>query len=90
MSITVRIPNFLTESCRGEDTLLLEGNSIRECLHNANQQYPSLIDRLLDENGELRLGLDIFVNRESIYPEGLDKVLKNGDEIMIAVMLSGG
>ena len=34
--------------------------------------------------------IDIYVNRESAYPEELNKPVKDGDELHIVIIIGGG
>lgn len=48
-------------------------------------------DRTLDEHGILRRHVNVFVNRESVRDlDGMDTLLRPGDEIWIIPAVSGG
>lgn len=91
MSITVRIPTPLRSLTGNRDTVTGDGASLRECLSALESQYPGLRDRLLDEAGQLRRFVNIYVNGEDVrFLQGLDTPLKPGDEVSIVPAVAGG
>jgi len=53
--------------------------------------YPGMRERLLDEGGELRRLVNLFVNGEDIrFMAGLQTALGEGDEISIVPAVAGG
>ncbi len=52
------------------------------------EQFPNL--KLFDTDGKLLAYLDVYVNGESAYPEGLKKPVKDEDELSIILMIGGG
>ena len=48
-------------------------------------------ERLLDENGELRYFVNLYLNNEDVrFLEGLDTPTKSGDELSIVPAVAGG
>lgn len=58
-------------------------------LEELEQQYPGLKDYLLDEQGELRQHVNIFVNDELVR-DFHQRELNPKDEVFIMQALSGG
>jgi len=87
MSIKVHNP-FLSHLTNNQRTIEVNGDSVRECLKHLETQFPKL--ELLDKDGELHRYIDIFANGEIVYPQELDKPVKDGDEISIILMIEGG
>ncbi|HZA22552.1 MAG TPA: MoaD/ThiS family protein, partial [Dehalococcoidia bacterium] len=53
--------------------------------------YPGFKERLIDENGELRYFVNIYLNGEDVrFLEGLATAAKSGDEISIVPAVAGG
>jgi len=47
-------------------------------------------EALFDKNGKLLGYINIYVNRKRPYPELLDKPVKDGDDILLAMAIGGG
>lgn len=91
MAVTVRIPQPLRSLTGGQATVTGNGGSLRACIDALEQQYPGLRERLMDENGELRRFVNIYVNGDDVrFINGLDTELKDGDEVSIVPAVAGG
>ena len=90
MSIKVDIPSSL--QCFASDIVVAEvdGSTVGECLEHLIKQFPDIKQALLDKSGKLDMFGDIYLNGESIYPEGLAKPVKDGDELYLAIFVAGG
>jgi sulfur-carrier protein len=93
MAVTVRIPSYLAAFAQGRNSLSVESapGTVRELLRALWQLHPALQDRIVDEQGEVRQHINIFVDGEAIrHLQGMDtSVLKNA-EVMIVPAVSGG
>ena len=90
MGVKINIHKTHRQFTNGLDVVEVEGSKVGDCLNNLVKQYPALKDGLFDKKGKLQNFVEIYVNRETAYPEELAKPVKNGDEIHITVMLAGG
>ena len=93
MPVLFRIPNYLASFAGGSTELDLSGTpvNVREALEALWGKYPALRDRIVDEQGELRQHINIFVGPESIrFAGGLDTPAPEGAEILIVPAVSGG
>jgi molybdopterin converting factor small subunit len=54
------------------------------------KRYPAMESSLFGKNGKLANIVEIYVNLQSAYPNELAKPVKDGDEIHLTMMLSGG
>jgi len=68
----------------------IDGKTVGECLENLVKQFPPIKEGLFDKKGKLLNVVEIYVNRESAYPEELAKPVGDGDEVHITLMLAGG
>ncbi|MFK7921024.1 MAG: MoaD/ThiS family protein [Bacteroidia bacterium] len=72
-------------------SLQIHANSLGTLLDKLEVEQPGIKDYLLDEQGELRQHVNVFVNDELIRDlTSLDEQLKEQDEIFIMQALSGG
>ena len=91
MAVTVRIPTPLRNITNGERTVETTGASIQECLTNLDRRYPGIRGRLVDDSGDLRQYIIIYVNGEDVrFLKGVDTPVSNGDELSIVPAVAGG
>ena len=89
MRVSVHIPGPLRPFADGQRRLSIEGpGNVRELL----ARLPSgLRERVLNEQGEVRLHVNVFVGDTSIRETGrLDTPLRDGDVVHIIPAVSGG
>jgi molybdopterin synthase sulfur carrier subunit len=91
MSVKVRIPGPLRKITEGADKVEMEGENLGELISSLESKYPGMKERLLDENGELRYFVNLYLNNEDVrFLEGLKTAIKSGDEISIVPAVAGG
>ena len=91
MSVTVRIPGPLRRITNGVDKVEVEGSNLGGLIGELDSQFPGMKERLLDENGELRYFVNLYLNNEDIRClQGLDTALNAGDEVSIVPAVAGG
>ncbi len=91
MSVIVRIPAPLRRLTGGLDTISTDGSRLRECIEGLDAKFPGLKERLLDEAGQIRRFVNIYVNGEDVrFLQGLDTPLHPGDEVSIVPAVAGG
>ena len=90
MGIRVNIHPLLHHFTGGEEVAEVSGNTVGECLDHLVARFPGLKNGLFEKDGRLRSYVEIYVNRESAYPDQLVKPVRAGDEIYILVMIAGG
>ena len=73
MSVSVRIPTTLRTLTGGRSEVALEGENVRDVLGNLDGAHLGFADRLLDDDGNLRRFVNVFVADDDIrFLEGLD------------------
>lgn len=91
LSIIVRIPTPLRKLTDEQDVVPGEGETLAVCIDGLDAQYPGIKERLLDETGELRRFVNIYINGEDVrFQQGVQTALKAGDEISIVPAVAGG
>jgi molybdopterin synthase sulfur carrier subunit len=91
--ITINVSGFLTDFTAGRHEVSLNGSplTVREALTELWQMYPGLRDRVVNERGEVRQHVNVFVADENIRRrELLDTHVQEGAEITILPAVSGG
>ena len=91
MSVLVRIPGPLRKITNGADKVETEGEDLGQLIGALDGQYPGMKERLLDENGELRYFVNLYLNNEDVrFLDGLKTSVKAGDEVSIVPAVAGG
>jgi molybdopterin converting factor small subunit len=69
----------------------IAGDSVRETLSNIEQHYPGMLNYLIEDNGQLRKHVNIFLKGELIKDRvTLNDPVNPRDELLIFQALSGG
>jgi molybdopterin synthase sulfur carrier subunit len=69
----------------------VEGGTLRDVVNNLAAQNGEIKTRLLDDSGELRRFVNVYVNEEDVrFLQKLDTPLKEGDEVSIVPAIAGG
>lgn len=91
MTITVRIPAQLRDTCGGVRDLSVTAPTIAAALNVLEEQYPLLYRNVCDETGMVRRHINVFINKSLVRdPQGLTAQLAAGDVITIMTAVSGG
>jgi molybdopterin synthase sulfur carrier subunit len=91
MSVLVRIPTPLRSLTKGAAEVRGSGDTVGDIIQDLERQFPGLRDRLMDEGGDLRRFINIYVNEEDIrFLEGAKTTLKAGDSVSIVPAIAGG
>jgi sulfur-carrier protein len=86
-----RIPGPLRSLSAGAATVDVQASSLRGAIDELDQQYPGFKGRLLDDEGQPRQFVNLFLNDEDVrLGKGLDSPLTDGDEIAIVPAVAGG
>ena len=92
MAITVYLSGHLKTFTGGETEVALDAdfNSIADALEYLCKRHPALRDRILNEQGEIRQHVNIFLGSEDVKRlNGLETKI-NTDELHIFNAVSGG
>lgn len=93
MSITIELPAALQPLAGGKPTLELTPGcaTVNDVMAVVASRWPGVRDRVMDERGEVRPHVNIFVDEESIkFLGGLDAPVGEHSTIVIVPAVSGG
>ena len=91
MSVVVRIPTPLRRMTNGQAQVQLESSNVAEVVEKLDASFPGLKERLLDEGGELRYYVNIYLNGEDVrFLDGMETSTNSGDEVNIVPAVAGG
>ena len=87
----VRIPTPLRKLTDGEAQVSVDGDDLRTVIDNLQVRHPGLGPRLLDDDGQLRRFVNVFVRDEDVrFQDGLDTRLAASDTVSIVPAVAGG
>ena len=84
---TVRLRAPLSELAGGRRELELEGTTVAEVLRALEEEHPDTKGWILDEHGNIREHINVFVNKEYGREE---TALGAGDRVHVLPAISGG
>lgn len=88
---TIRIPTPLRSYTGRQTTIDLVGATVGEAMDDLTIQHPSLRAHLLQENGELRSFVNVFLNGQDVRSLGGRLTpLQSGDKLTIVPAIAGG
>ena len=90
MAAKVHIHTTHRPLTNGSEVVAAEGNTVGECLSDLIKQFPGMEKALFAKKDKLLNNVEIYLNHASAYPNELVKPVKDGDDIHLVVMLTGG
>jgi sulfur-carrier protein len=86
-----RIPGPLRRLSDGQTTVEVEASDLSTAIEALDARFPGFKDRLLDESGELRQFVNVYLNDEDVrLGAGLGSKVRDKDEISIVPAVAGG
>tara|TARA_B110000263_G_scaffold106198_1_gene92732 strand:+ start:399 stop:740 length:342 start_codon:yes stop_codon:yes gene_type:complete len=91
MASQLRIPSPLRRFTGGDAAISVNGGTIKEVLGELFLAHPEIKNHLIEENGDLRNFVNIFVNNEDIrHSGGLDSEVEDNSDVRIIPSIAGG
>ncbi len=96
MSVSVRVPTILRTYTKGASEVTVEGSTLKdwtltEVLDALDASYPGIKGRVLDDSGELRRFVNVYVDNDDVrFAEGLQTKVGDGGQISIIPAVAGG
>ena len=91
MPVLVRIPTPLRAMTKGAAEVQADADTVGGVIDDLERQYPGMRERLVEEGGQIRRFINIYVNQEDIrFLDGDKTTLKPGDEVSIVPAIAGG
>jgi molybdopterin synthase sulfur carrier subunit len=91
MAKKVRIPTPLRKLTNNEELVEVNAATIGAAIIELQAKFPGIKERLIDETGEVRRFVNVYVNEEDIrFLQNQQTPLKDGDEISIIPAIAGG
>ncbi len=91
MAINVRVPQPLRGLTANQSVVAGSGSTLSACIDHLETTYPGMRARLMDDTGQLRRFVNVYVNGDDVrFIDGLATPLKDGDEVSIVPAVAGG
>jgi len=91
MAVKVRIPTTLRTLTAGASEVQVEGATVGDVIANLEAAHPGFRDRLLDENGEMRRFVNVFVADDDVrFMDKLATAVPDGETVSIIPAVAGG
>ena len=90
MSIKVKLHPILQKLAGGQEVIEVTGHNTGECLEDMESRFPVVKQMVRDNRGQLRRYCSVLVNSKSTYPKELTTPVKDGDQIDIMILVTGG
>ncbi len=88
--VNVKIPTPLRRFTEQKGEVQAEGDTVISVIENLEKKYPGVGKRVLDDNGEVRKFINIYVGEEDIrFLKGKETEVKD-KEISIVPAIAGG
>ena len=86
----VRIPTPLRKLTNNQEVVEINAATIGAAILELQAQFPGIGERLVDDKGEVRRFVNVYVNEEDIrFLKNRETPLKDGDEISIIPAIAG-
>jgi molybdopterin converting factor small subunit len=87
----VRIPTILRTYTGGESEVTATGTTLSEVLDDLDASYSGIKSRILDDNGELRRFVNVYVGNDDVrFLDNLATPTPDGAQISVIPAVAGG
>ena len=91
MSVSVRVPTILRTYTGGESEVTASGATLADVLDDLDTSYTGIKGRILDDNGELRRFVNVYVGNDDVrFLDNLATPTPEGTQISVIPAVAGG
>jgi sulfur-carrier protein len=91
MAVSVNVTSVIQQVVDGQKAFTAEGSTVGELIENIEARYPGFRYQIMDESGDLRRFVNIYLNDEDVrYLQGKETPVRDGDEVSFLPALAGG
>jgi molybdopterin synthase sulfur carrier subunit len=91
MAAKVRIPTPLRKLTHDQEVVEVASGTIGSVFRELQGRFPGIQERLVDEGGNVRRFVNVYVNEEDIrFLQNSDTPIRDNDEISIIPAIAGG
>jgi molybdopterin synthase sulfur carrier subunit len=91
LSVSVRVPTILRTYTGGESEVTASGETLAAVLDDLDASYSGIKGRILDDNGELRRFVNVYVGNDDVrFLDNLATPTPAGTQISVIPAVAGG
>ena len=91
MEALILIPTIMRLLTGGYSKVTCHGKTVGQVIDSLEKAHPGLKEKILDETGNLRGFVNIYLNGKDInFLQNLDTPVTNGDNIALVPVIAGG
>ncbi|MBM4410775.1 MAG: MoaD/ThiS family protein [Chloroflexi bacterium] len=91
MPVTVNVTSVIQKVVDGQREFAAEGATLGALIENIERVYPGFAGQIMDEQGEIRRFVNVYLNDEDVrYLGGKATPLRDGDTVSFLPALAGG
>lgn len=88
---TVLVPTPLRRLTGGQAKVEAAGSDIGTLIQAVDAQYPGVADKLLDDDGNIKRFINVFVNETEVRSlQGMHTPVQDSDKVSIVPAMAGG
>lgn len=91
MATTIFVPTPMRKVTGGQGKIQVDARTLQEAFEQANASYPGFSDRILDQGGEIKRFINVFVNGVDVRQlQGRATPIRDGDQVAVIPAMAGG
>ncbi|QBX54793.1 MoaD/ThiS family protein [Nocardioides seonyuensis] len=91
MAVSVRVPTILRTYTGGESEVSANGATLADVLDDLDATYPGIKGRILDESGQLRRFVNVYVGNDDVrFLDELATATPDGVQVSVIPAVAGG
>ena len=90
MAVEVRLPTVLRSHAGGASVATVDGATVGEVLAKLVAEHPGMAGQVLTDDGALHKFVNVYVDDDVRYLQGLNTPVKDGAEVSILPAVAGG
>lgn len=91
MATTIFVPTPMRKVTGGQGKIQVDAGTLQEAFEQANSTYPGFSDRILDQGGEIKRFINVFVNGVDVRQlQGRETPIRDGDQVAVIPAMAGG
>lgn len=88
---TIFVPTPMRKVTGGQGKIQIDAATLQEAIEHAEQAYPGFRERVLDNQGEIKRFINVFINGVDVRTlQGRETPVQDKDEVAVIPAMAGG